>query len=97
VLDHHADLVASVTASNTAAGTSLVAANLRPADGLVRSAELSQRRYLDEDLAGGEGLFPSHRYDEDLQQVDLRSMNSWRLRLHEVQTPELLEVHLVTS
>src|SRR5204862_989271 len=45
----------------------------------------------------GETLFPGHRYDEDLQQVDLREMNSWRLRLHEVETPELLEVQLVNS
>jgi NAD(P)-dependent dehydrogenase (short-subunit alcohol dehydrogenase family) len=44
-----------------------------------------------------EQLFPAHRYDEDLQQVDLRDSNSWRLRLHEVGTPELLEVHLVNA
>ncbi|HEY6456484.1 MAG TPA: SDR family oxidoreductase [Steroidobacteraceae bacterium] len=42
-------------------------------------------------------LFPTHRYDEDLQQVDLRDTNSWRLRLHEVDIPELLEVHLVNA
>jgi NAD(P)-dependent dehydrogenase (short-subunit alcohol dehydrogenase family) len=42
-------------------------------------------------------LFPAHRYDEDQQQVDLRETNSWRLRLHEVGTPELLEVHLVNA
>ncbi|MGC1457645.1 MAG: SDR family oxidoreductase [Steroidobacteraceae bacterium] len=42
-------------------------------------------------------LFPAHRYDEDGQQVDLRDTNSWRLRLHEVGTPELLEVHLVNA
>ena len=44
-----------------------------------------------------EELFPAHRYDEDLQQVDLRDTNSWRLRMHEVGTPELLEVHLVNA
>ncbi|HEV2702835.1 MAG TPA: SDR family oxidoreductase [Steroidobacteraceae bacterium] len=44
-----------------------------------------------------EALFPAHRYDEDGQQVDLRDTNSWRLRLHEVATPELLEVHLVNA
>jgi NAD(P)-dependent dehydrogenase (short-subunit alcohol dehydrogenase family) len=44
-----------------------------------------------------EELFPTHRYDEDQQQVDLRTVNSWRLRLHEVDTPELLEVHLVNA
>jgi NAD(P)-dependent dehydrogenase (short-subunit alcohol dehydrogenase family) len=32
-----------------------------------------------------------------LQQVDLRSVNSWRLRMHEVATPELLEVQLVNA
>ena len=63
----------------------------------MRSAELSQRRYLDEDYRAGEALFPTNRYDEDLQQVDLREINSWRLRLHEVETPELLEVHLVNA
>jgi NAD(P)-dependent dehydrogenase (short-subunit alcohol dehydrogenase family) len=44
-----------------------------------------------------EDLFPAHRCDEDGQQVDLRATNSWRLRLHEVATPELLEVHLVNA
>jgi NAD(P)-dependent dehydrogenase (short-subunit alcohol dehydrogenase family) len=44
-----------------------------------------------------EALFPSQRFDEDGQQIDLRDTNSWRLRLHEVETPELLEVHLVNA
>ena len=48
-------------------------------------------------IHAGEELFPAHRYDEDRQQVDLRTVNSWRLRLHEVDTPELLEVHLVNA
>jgi NAD(P)-dependent dehydrogenase (short-subunit alcohol dehydrogenase family) len=63
----------------------------------VNSAAFSQRRYLDEDFRGGETLFPAGRYDEDRQQVDLREINSWRLRLHEVETPELLEVQLVNA
>ncbi len=65
--------------------------------GLMQSAALSQRRYLDEDYRCGEGLFPAEQYDEDLQQVDLREVNSWRLRMHEVATPELLEVQLVNA
>ncbi len=48
-------------------------------------------------LIGTSALFPAHRYDEDQQQVDLRAINSWRLRLHEVATPELLEVHLINA
>jgi NAD(P)-dependent dehydrogenase (short-subunit alcohol dehydrogenase family) len=66
-------------------------------EGLLHSAALSQRRYLDEDFRSGESLFPADRYDEDRQQIDLREINSWRLRLHEVETPELLEVQLVNA
>ena len=66
-------------------------------EGLLHSAALSQRRYLDEDFHGGETFFPANRYDEDRQQVDLREINSWRLRMHEVETPELLEVQLVNA
>ena len=75
----------------------LAAAGAERGEGLVHSAALSQRRYLDEDYRADDTLFPQHRYDEDLQQVDLRELNSWRLRLHEVETPELLEVHLVNA
>jgi NAD(P)-dependent dehydrogenase (short-subunit alcohol dehydrogenase family) len=78
-------------------GTALAATARRHAEGLLHSAALSQRRFLDEDYHGGEGLFPADRYDEDLQQVDLREVNSWRLRMHEVETPELLEVQLVNA
>jgi NAD(P)-dependent dehydrogenase (short-subunit alcohol dehydrogenase family) len=69
----------------------------RHGEGLVHSAALSQRRYLDDDFRDGESLFPADRYDEDLQQVDLREVNSWRLRMHEVEPAELLEVHLVNA
>ena len=76
----------------------LIAESVRAqGEGLLHSAALSQRRYLDEDYRDGETLFPANRYDEDRQQVDLREMNSWRLRMHEVETPELLEVQLVNS
>jgi len=67
------------------------------AEGLLHSAALSQRRYLDEDFRRDEALFPRDRYDEDLQQIDLRQVNSWRLRMHEIETPELLEVQLVNA
>jgi NAD(P)-dependent dehydrogenase (short-subunit alcohol dehydrogenase family) len=42
-------------------------------------------------------LFPRGILDQDLQQVDLRTHNSWRLALHEVPTLELLEVLLVNA
>jgi NAD(P)-dependent dehydrogenase (short-subunit alcohol dehydrogenase family) len=84
--------------ASPAGQVSLAAASLRShAEGLLHSAALSQRRYLDEDYRDGDALFPVGRYDEDRQQVDLREINSWRLRLHEVETPELLEVQLVNA
>src|SRR4051812_15749170 len=45
----------------------------------------------------GNGMFPQGRLDQDLQQIDLRDRNSWRLLLHEVPVVELLEVHLVNA
>jgi NAD(P)-dependent dehydrogenase (short-subunit alcohol dehydrogenase family) len=48
---------------------------------------------------GGEEstLFPRGLLDQDLQQLDLRGRNSWRLLLAEVPSVELLEVHLVNA
>jgi NAD(P)-dependent dehydrogenase (short-subunit alcohol dehydrogenase family) len=67
------------------------------AAGLWRSAVLSQVPLLAEDLERGTHLYPQHRLDQDLQQVDLRDFNSWRMTLAEVPTAELLEVHLVNA
>lgn len=79
-------------------GGTLIAASARGrGEGLLQSAALSQRRYLDEDFRDGEALFPADCYDEDRQQLDLREVNSWRLRMHEVATPELLEVQFVNA
>ena len=73
------------------------AGSLSHASGLVRAAELSQVPLLAEELLGQQHLFPQGRLDQDLQQVDLRGRNSWRLLMHEVPSVELLEVQLVTA
>ena len=52
---------------------------------------------LPEERTAQKDLFPEGRLDQDLQQVDLRGRNSWRLLLAEVSTVELLEVQLVNS
>ena len=64
---------------------------------LVRAPELSQVPLLVEELVSQDELFPAGLFDSDLQQVDLRDRNSWRLLLDEVSTVELLEVHLVNA
>jgi NAD(P)-dependent dehydrogenase (short-subunit alcohol dehydrogenase family) len=61
------------------------------------SAELSQVALLPEDHAGSGELFPQGHLDQDLQQVDLREHNSWRLLMAEVSSVELLEVQLVNA
>lgn len=61
------------------------------------AAALSQVPLVPEDLDAGERLFPEGRFDADLQQVDRRALNSWRLPLDQVATVELLEVQLVNS
>jgi len=97
-LASHDELRRTIEGSQAhAAGTLVAAAARSQGEGLLHSAALSQRRYLDEDFRDGEALFPAGRYDEDRQQVDLREVNSWRLRMHEVETPELLEVQLVNA
>jgi len=65
--------------------------------GLTRAAELSQVPLLPEELLAQKHLFPQGRLDQDLQQVDLRGRNSWRLQLAEVPSVELLEVQLVNA
>ncbi len=65
--------------------------------GVVRAAELSQAELLPEDRVSPGDLFPEGRLDQDLQQVDLRERNSWRLTLGEVSSVELLETQLVNA
>ena len=70
---------------------------LSAVSGLTQAALLSQVALLPEELTAQKGLFPEGRLDQDLQQVDLRGRNSWRLLLAEVSTVELLEVQLVNA
>lgn len=70
--------------------------NIQPMPGLTESAALSQIPYRCEDPTLPE-YFPEGKLDADLQQVDQRKMNSWRMTLSDVPTSELLEVQLVNS
>ncbi len=65
--------------------------------GLSASAKLSQIPYSIDNSLTVEEVFPEGKLDADLQQVDLRKTNSWRLKLGEVNTIEMLEVQLVNS
>ena len=72
-------------------------ANRQSIAGIVDSAALSQVPLLPDELQARKDLFPQGQLDQDLQQVDLRERNSWRLTLSEVSSVELLEVQLVNA
>lgn len=68
-----------------------------PGIGIRASAGLSQIPYSFDNSLEAKEVFPEGKLDADLQQVDLRTVNSWRLNLGEVPVPEMLEVQLVNS
>lgn len=68
-----------------------------PGVGIRSSALLSQVPCAYDDSTNDAEVFPVGRADADLQQVDLRPSNSWRLKLADVPSPEMLEVQLVNA
>lgn len=65
--------------------------------GIKASAKLSQIPYSFDNTLVTKEVFPEGKLDADLQQVDLRKTNSWRLTLGEIETTEMVEVQLVNS
>jgi NAD(P)-dependent dehydrogenase (short-subunit alcohol dehydrogenase family) len=90
-------LEAAILERDRSLGEGLIRSGDIASTGLWKSAVLSQVPLLAEDLERGGHLYPTGRLDADLQQVDLRDFNSWRMTLAEVPTAELLEVHLVNA
>ena len=94
---HQAKLLGTYQGSTSGPGLVTSAERSSALMGLTHPAQLSQVPLLP-----GEGLveqefFPEGKLDQDLQQVDLRGRNSWRLLLDEISTVELLEVQLVNA
>ncbi len=96
-LRHLPEPVRQLLAHGEAGPGSLSLATGDDARAPLRPAELSQVPLLAEELLGQRHLFPEGRLDQDLQQVDLRGRNSWRLQMAEVPTVELLETQLVNA
>jgi NAD(P)-dependent dehydrogenase (short-subunit alcohol dehydrogenase family) len=99
LLAGHEELRARALALVSGTGDSTLARRglIASVSGLAHSAGLSQLDLLEEDLARGAHLFPEGKLDADLQQVDLRARNSWRLPMADVSAVELLEVQLVNA
>jgi NAD(P)-dependent dehydrogenase (short-subunit alcohol dehydrogenase family) len=88
---------AGVPAGRDDARLPAIAPEISDVVGLTHAAALSQVRLLPEELAAQQALFPEGCLDQDLQQIDLRDRNSWRMLLAEVPAVELLEVQLVNA
>ncbi len=101
LLADHGRFKASLNGPSGEAGTAWLAewhaGKTNPALGLTASAALSQIPYQCDGSAETPKHFPEGKLDADLQQVDLRGVNSWRMTLADVPTAEMLEVHLVNA
>ncbi|EQC34399.1 hypothetical protein SDRG_08169 [Saprolegnia diclina VS20] len=65
-----------------------------------KSAEMSQLPVHSEDALPNDEkatLFPVAQLDTNAQQVDLRSTNSWKLKIDHVESPELAEVFAINT
>jgi NAD(P)-dependent dehydrogenase (short-subunit alcohol dehydrogenase family) len=102
LLDHHQLCIGKINALAEAdheVGNSLPVSwhGKLPGIGLRESAQLSQIPYAYDDTLPTEKIFPTGKLDADLQQVDLRTTNSWRLKLGEIQTVEMIELQLINA
>jgi len=68
-----------------------------PGIGISASAKLSQVPYTHDYVLQVTKAFPQGKLDADLQQVDMRTMNSWRLGIGDIPTAEMIELQLVNA
>ena len=91
-----AKLIPNVTSSNSLAPV-LAWNGTLPGIGISASAKLSQIPYNHDHTLEVPKVFPKGQLDADLQQVDMRAMNSWRLGIGEIPTAEMIELQLVNA
>ncbi|EEC48246.1 predicted protein [Phaeodactylum tricornutum CCAP 1055/1] len=84
-------LVASTKPNNSVASTPF------EATGLSHSAAMSQMVILPEDAGVSDSVLPPGVSDVNGQQLDLRTTNSWLLKMEEVSTPEILECFFINA
>jgi NAD(P)-dependent dehydrogenase (short-subunit alcohol dehydrogenase family) len=65
--------------------------------GLSHSAAMSQMVILPEDVGVNDNILPPGVSDINGQQLDLRSSNSWLLKMEQVSTPELMECMFINA
>jgi len=102
LLSHHQECLKEIESFNhLGAGSQKALAvtwnGQAPGIGIRASAQLSQVPYKFDNSIEAREVFPEGKLDADLQQVDLRKTNSWRLKLGQIEPLEMVEVQLVNS
>jgi NAD(P)-dependent dehydrogenase (short-subunit alcohol dehydrogenase family) len=67
------------------------------ATGLSHSAAMSQMVVLPDDVGVDDEILPPGVTDINDQQLDLRTTNSWLLKMEEVSTPEMIECFMINA
>ncbi len=96
-LESHVNCTGSLGGGDAQSIVPSLHGNQQQGIGLIASAALSQAPFALEDKVTDQSLFPAGTLDCDLQQVDLRTTNSWRLKLGEIDTVEMVEVQLINA
>lgn len=73
------------------------AQKLLPAGKSNQNVLLEAKRATGLRLGEDQHYFPPGKLDRDGQQIDLRPQNSWRSKIGEIETVEMLEVYLVNA
>ncbi len=63
----------------------------------VNAAQMGEMPLIAADKQESDTFFPPGSYDEQGEQIDLRSFNSWVMKDDEVSITELLEVHIINA
>ena len=66
-------------------------------EGISHSAAMSQMVLLPEDAGVSDDVLPPGVTDINGHQLDLRSTNSWVLKMEEISTPEIMECMFVNA
>ncbi|CAJ1953857.1 unnamed protein product [Cylindrotheca closterium] len=92
-------LVVQKNANSSSANTMTTMGSSAPfeSNGISHSAAMSQMILLPEDVGVSDEVLPPGVTDINGQQLDLRSTNSWRLKMEEVSTPEVMECMFINA
>jgi NAD(P)-dependent dehydrogenase (short-subunit alcohol dehydrogenase family) len=92
------DMLSSSSSSSSSSTSSSSSASSASSFGGLSSSDMSQVQLQQgDDQESSKQFLPSQQYNQSGQQIDLRDNNSWKLKLEQVQTPELLEVFTINT